>query len=225
MGLMDILRSAQNGQFFANAGQAAGVDPKLAEDALGRMGAAIAGQLHKRAEDPDALEKLLDLLEDGDGDAFLDESNFMDDPELVADGEAVLADIYGSATTARKALAIAPKDAAMNKLAAIAASAVLAVLARQYAQPQRQGLVGEQRAAGNGDEHGGILSTIIEAVVKGAVQGATRQLAPKRRRRRTTSIFGTTRKSTPRKRTTRKKRSGTFSLDQIFGEILGNLRR
>jgi len=225
MGLMDILRSAQDGQFFANAGQAAGVDPKLAEDALGRMGAAIAGQLHKRAEDPDALEKLLDLLEDGDGDAFLDESNFMDDPELVADGEAVLADIYGSATTARKALAIAPKDAAMNKLAAIAASAVLAVLSRQYAQPQRQGLVGEQRAAGNGDEHGGILSTIIEAVVKGAVQGATRQLAPKRRRRRTTSIFGTTRKSTPRKRTTRKKRSGTFSLDQIFGEILGNLRR
>lgn len=225
MGLMDILRSAQDGQFFANAGQAAGIDPKRAEEALGRMGAAIAGQLHKRAEDPEALEKLLDLLEDGDGDAFLDDSNFMDDPELVADGEAVLADIYGSATTARKALAIAPKDAAMNKLAAIAASAVLAVLARQYAQPQRQGLMGEQRAAGNGEEHGGILSTIIEAVVKGAVQGATRQLAPKRRRRRTTSIFGTTRKSTPRKRTTRKKRSGTFSLDQIFGEILGNLRR
>lgn len=221
MGLMEILRSAQDGQFFVNAGHAAGIAPEKAEDALRRMGAAIAGQLRERAEDPEALERLLDLLEDGDGDAFLDDSNFMDDPELIEDGEAVLADIYGSAAAARKALAIGPRDAAMNKLSAIAASAVLAVLARQYAQPQTQGLMGEQRAAGNGDEQGGIFSTIIEAVVKGAVQGATRQLAPKRRRRRATSIFGTTK----RKRTTRKKRSGTFSLDQIFGEILGNLRR
>ena len=98
---------------------------------------------------------------------------------------------------------------------------ILAVLARQYTQPQMQGLMGEQRMAGNGDEQGGIFSTIIEAAVKGAVQGAKRQLAPKRRRRRTTSIFG----ATKRKRTTRKKRGGTFSLDQIFGEILGNLRR
>lgn len=220
MGLMDILRTAQDGRFFANAGQTAGVDRETAEEALGRMGAAIAGQLRKRAEDPDALEKLLDLLEDGDGDAFLDDSNFMDDPELVADGEAVLADIYGSAAAARKALAIAPRDAAMNKLAAIAASAVLAALARQYARPEMQGVMGEQRAAGNGGEQGGILATIIEAVVEGAVQGATRQLAPKRRRRRTTSIFGT-----KRKRTTRKRRSDSFSLDQIFGEILGNLRR
>ena len=225
MGLMDILRTAQDGRFFANAGHAAGIDPEMAEEALGRMGTAIASQLRKRAEDADALENLLDLLEDGDGDAFLDESNFMDDPELVADGEAVLADIYGSAAAARKALGIGPRDAAMKKLAAIAASAVLAVLARQYAKPQMQSLVSEQHAAGNGEAQGGLFSTIIEAVVKGAVQGATRQLAPKRRRRRTTSIFGTTRKSTARKRTTRRKRGGTFSLEQIFGEILGTLRR
>ena len=95
---------------------------------------------------------------------------------------------------------------------------VLAALARNYARPQ--GLMGEERVTANGEEQGGIFSTIVEAVVKGVVQEATRQLKPKRRRRRTTSIF-----STRTRRRTRKKRSGTPSLDQIFGEILGTLRR
>lgn len=216
MSLMDILRDAQGGRFFANAGDAAGIDQAAAEAALSRMGPAIAAQLRQRAEDPQAFEALLDLLEDGDGDAFLDDANFMKDPELIADGEAVLADIFGSAKAARGALAIEAKDSAMMKLAAIAASAVLAVLARHHARPQMQGLMGAQRAAGNGGEQGGLLSTIIAAVIQGVVQGAQRQLAPKRRRRRTTSVFGTR-----TRRRTRKRRGGTPSLDQIFGEIIG----
>lgn len=220
MSLIDMLRTAQDGRFFANAGQTAGVDREAAEAAVARMGPAIAAQLRKRAEDPQALDDLLELLEDGDGDAFLDESNFMDDAELIKDGKAVLADIYGSAAAARKALAIAPRDAAMTKLAAIAASAVLAVLARQYSKPAMQGLMGAQHVSRNGEAQGGLFSTIVEAVVKGVVQEATRQLKPKRRRRRTTSIFGTR-----SKRRTRKRRSGTPSLDQIFGEIIGTLRR
>lgn len=220
MGLMDILRAAQGGDFFVNAGRAAGVDGAAAEETLSRMGPAIATQLRKRAEDPDAFEGLLDLLEDGNGDAFLDDASLMDDPELVSDGEAVLADIYGSAQAARKALAIPANDAATHRLAAIAASAVLAALARNYAQPQPQSLLGVQRAQGDGGERGGILSSIISAVVKGVVQEATRQLGPKRRRRRTSSYFGTS-----KRRRTRRKRSSTLSLDQIFGEILGTHRR
>ncbi len=208
------MRGAQGGRFFANAGAAAGIDEAAAEAALGRMGPAIAAQLRKRAEDPQALEALLDLLEDGDGDAFLDDSNLLNDAEVIADGNAVLADIFGSAKAARGALAIAAKDAAMMKLAAIAASAVLAVLARQYAGPRMQGLMGEQRAASGGGGQGGLLSTIVEAVIKGVVQGVTRQLAPKRRR--TTSVFGTR-----TRRRARKRRSSTPSLDQIFGEIIG----
>ncbi|WP_162914145.1 DUF937 domain-containing protein [Taklimakanibacter lacteus] len=222
MGLMDILRGAQGGEFFVNAGQAAGIDAARAERALGRLAPAIAAKLRERAEDPNAFEGLLDLLEDGEGDAFLDDSNFMDDPEIVSDGEAVLAEIYGSAQAARKALAIKADDAAMQRLAAIAASAVLAALARSYRQPQPQSLVGAQPAQGQGEEQGGILSSIIDAVVKGAVQEATRQFGPKRRRRRrsTSSYFGTR-----KKRKTRRKRTDTLSLDQIFGEILGTIRR
>lgn len=216
MGLMDILRAAQGGEFFANAGRAVGIDPTTAERTLGKMGLAITAQLRKRAEDPDAFEGLLDLLEDGHGDAFLDDSNFMDDPELMSDGEIVLADIYGSAAAAMRALSIPADDAEMQRLAAIAASAVLAALARNYRQPQPQSLMGAERAQGDGEEQGGILASIVSAIVKGAVQEATRQFSPKRRRRRSISSYFGTRK----KRTTRRKRTSSLSLDQIFGEIL-----
>jgi hypothetical protein len=214
MAVMDILRSAQNGEFFANAGRSAGVDAATAERSLSVLAPAIVLQLRKRAGEPQAFEGLLDLLEDGNGDAFLDDESLMDDPELVSDGTAVLADIYGSAAAAQKALAIRPDDTPTQRLAAIGASAVLAALARSYNQPL--GLVGAQQAAGGGEEQGGIISTIVEAVIKGAVQGATRQIMPKRRRRRSTSsYFGTGRKRTKRRRST------TPSLEQIFGELLG----
>jgi hypothetical protein len=220
MALMDVLRSAQNGEFFANAGRAAGVGAAVAERTLGELAPQIVKQLKKRAEDSQAFEGLLDLLEDGNGDLFLDDAILMDDPEIVSDGKAVLADIYGSAAAAQKALKIKSGDAATQKLAAIGASAVLAALARSYNQPL--GLVGAQQAASRDEEDGGgILSTIVEAVIKGAVQGATRQLAPKRRRRRMTDYFGTGRKRTTRRR----RRSTATSLEKIFGELLGINRR
>lgn len=150
MGLMNILRAAQDGLFFANAARATGV--------------------------------------------------------------------YGSSAAAQKALAIRANDGSTHRLAAIAASAVLAALARNYAQPQPQALMGAERVQGEGEEQGGILSSIISAVVKGALQGAARQFAPKRRRRRTISSYFGTRK----KRTIRRRRSPTPSLEQIFGEILGS---
>ena len=218
MALMDILRGAQKGEFFANAGRAAGVDAAVAERMLGELAPRIVKQLKKRAEEPQAFEGLLDLLEDGNGDAFLDDESLMDDPELVSDGEAVLADIYGSAAKAQKALEITSSDTATQKLAAIGASAVLAALARSYNQPL--GIAGTQQAASDSEEQGGIFSTIVEAVIKGAVQGATRQLAPKRRRR-TTDYFGTRRKRTTRRR----KQSTASTLEQIFGELLGINRR
>ncbi len=218
MAVMDILRSAQNGEFFANAGRAAGVDAAEAQRALGQLAPAMLLQLRKRAEDHQAFEGLLDLMEDRDGDAFLEDESLMDDPELISDGEAVLAHIYGSAAVAQQALAIKGHDAAMQRLAAIGAAAVLAALARSYNQPL--GLAGEQPAAEAEAAQGGILSSIVETVIKGALQGATRQLAPKRRRRpRYSSYFG------KRRKRTRRQRGTASSLEKIFGELLGSLRR
>ena len=215
MALIDMLASAQGGAFFANVAAATGLGAAETKSAFAAIGPAIAGQLKDKAEaDPQAFEDLLDLLEDG-GDADLDNPTAMTDVEAVADGNAILADIYGSRNTAivdMRKLAGNVAEAPLEKLAAIAATAVLAVLARSHATAQPLAAA---------DAGGGLLGTIVSALVKGAVQGVVRQLAPRRRRRRSyTSYFGNRRRRTTRRR----KRSRGPSLEDIFADVLGARR-
>jgi hypothetical protein len=216
MALIDMLAGAQGGAFFANVAAASGLGAAETKIVFTAIGPAIAGQLKGKAEaDPESFEDLLDLLEDG-GDADLDDSEAMTGAEAVADGNAILADIYGSRNAAivdmRKLAGDIP-EASLERLAAVAATAVLAALARSQAVVQP--LAGAQTAA---DTAGGLLGTIVSAIVTGAVQGAARQLAP-RRRRSYSSYFGTRRRRTTRRHTR------SPSLDDIFADILGTRRR
>jgi hypothetical protein len=213
MSLMDMLAAAQGGRYFASVAEACGMHAVEAEQALSRIAPAIAEKLHdKAAEDADAFENLLELLEDGGNSSDLDDPQAITGAEAVSDGEAVLKDIYGSdaaARTAMKALAPGVADASLVKLSAIGATSVLASLARSYSAPLP--LAGATGSAG-----GGLLGTIISAVVEGAMKGAARQLAPKRRRRRRYSSYW----GAPRRRT-RRRRPRQPSLNDIFGSILG----
>jgi hypothetical protein len=211
MALMDVLEAAQGGRFFVNAGAAAGVDPARAQAALGAMCPAIAETLRKKAEDEAAFDRLLDMLEDGDGDAFLDDPNLLADPEVHKDGTAILADIYGSKQAAWIALQSAAKDLKQEelaKLAPIGAASVLAALGR--ANASKLGIADNTATQESG---GGLLGTIISAVAEGVMKGAARSLAPKRRRRRYTGYYRARR---PARRRTRRP-----SLNDIFGELLG----
>lgn len=218
MALMDIVAGAQGGTLFADAGKAVGVSAGEAETAMAALCPAIAHQLRaKSQDDADTFESLLDLLEDGaDGGA-----GPLTDGEAIADGNAILDDIYGSreaAISAMRKLAGEIPETSLGKISAISATAVLAALARSHAAMP---LAGAAPAAASG---GGLLGTIVAELIKGAVQGAARSLTPKRRRRRSyTSYFGRKRKS---RTTARKRRStGTPSLEDIFSEILGSKRR
>jgi hypothetical protein len=216
MALMDILDAAQGGALYANAGNASGLAAADARAAMSELCPALAAALRKRAEDPEAFENLLDLIEDGDGDAYLDDPGGLADGEALEDGEAILTDLFGSKEKAQAACAdLLPgvEPAALARLAPISAAAVLAALARAN-KPQ-------QVAASDGGGGGGLLGTIIGAIVEGAVKGAARSLAPKRRRRRYTSYYGSRRRRT----TTRKRRPRSPSLNDIFKEILGESLR
>ena len=189
----------------------------IRSDALSRIGPAIAEALKKKAENPEDFEALLDLLEDGDVDDYLSDPEALRDPEALEDGAAILSDLYGSpAAAARKLahLAGAVTPLSLERLNAVAAVSVLSALAR--VNSAAQSLAGDGGAGSGG---GGLFSTIVEAVLKGLLQGASRSLAPRPRRRRYT---GWTRsRTTPRRRT----RARQPRLEDIFGEILGTRRR
>lgn len=221
MALMDILAGAQGGALFANAGAAVGISTTDAAKAMKALCPAIAVQLKaKSQEDSGTFEALLDLLEDNADGSLIDDPAALSGGEAIADGNAILDQIYGSrqaAISEMRKLAPQVAELALVKIAPISATAVLGALAKsQTVMP----LAGAALAASS--EGGGLLGTIVSELIKGAVQGAARSLAPRRRRRRsTTSYFGTKRK----RKTTRKRKSRTPTLEDVFGEILGTKRR
>lgn len=205
MPLMSILAAAQNGNYFSDVAKACGISVSEAEAGLGKLCPAIATQLKAKAQkDPDAFESLLDLLDEGGDPGDLTDS------EAAEDGNAVLADIYGSPAAAMaemKKRAPGLDAGSLERLSAIAATGVLWALGKANPAPAALAAVPA--------ESGGILATIITALFKGLMQSLARQLAPKRRRRRYTNYFGT------RRRKTTRRRKQTISLDDIFGQILG----
>jgi hypothetical protein len=214
MSLMTILTVAENGSYFDNAARACGVSTRVAKSSLERFCPAIAVQLKSKAQiDKEAFESLLDLLDEGDRSSELDN---LTDSEAIADGKAVLEEIYGSPVNAlaeMKRILPAMDDSAVEKISAIAATSVLAVLAKSYSVPATLAAVSDPAL-----QSGGILQTIISAVLKGILQGVARQLTPRRRRRRSYSgYFGTRRRKTTRRKT----RARTPTLEDIFGQILG----
>jgi hypothetical protein len=211
MSLIDILSSAQGGRYFASVAHACGIDESTARSALLKIAPEVASKLRDKAEaDADAFETLLDLLEDGGNSSDLDDPEAITGAEAVADGKAVLKDLYGGDVTGLKAMAPGVQGAAFDKLSAIGATSVLASLAQSYATPQM--LAGDTGSSSGG----GLLSTILSAVVEGAMKGAARQLAPKRRRRRSYGSYW----GAPKRRT-RRRRPRQPSLNDIFGSILG----
>jgi hypothetical protein len=218
MVLMEILEQAQAGQFFATVGAATGLSAAEAKSAIAALAPAIAEALRNRAsQDETAYDHLLDVLEDG-GDDFLDSPNAVQDREAIADGNAILKDVFGSQAKALKtAKALAPGvDAgALPKLTAISACAVLAALERGSRAPL--GLMGSRPLAGEAGSSGGLLGSIVSAVIEGVVQGATRSLSRKASSRHRYS--SRSRRKTTRRRTTRP------SLESIFSELLGLGRR
>jgi hypothetical protein len=214
MTMMTILDAAQNGNCFASVAKTCGMSTSEAKSSLEKLCPAIASQLKTKAQnDHEAFEALLDLLDEGGGRSDLDN---LTDSEAIADGKAVLEDIYGSpasALTEMKRIAPGLDDTQYEKISAIAATSVLAILAKSYSTPATLAAVSDPAP-----QSGGILSTIFSAVLKGILQGLARQLAPRRRRRRSYSdYFGTRRRKTTRRRT----RAKTPSLEDIFGQILG----
>jgi hypothetical protein len=211
MTLMSILAASDNGNYFDGVARVCNMSAEDARSALARMCPAIATQLKSKMQsDNNEFEALLDLLDEGD------DLDGLTNSEAIEDGKAVLEDLYGSPAAAlaeMKRLAPGLSDAQYENISAISATSVLAVLAKSYAAPATLA-----SSTGEAPQGGGILAAIFAAIIKGLLQGARSQLAPRRRRRRSySSYFGTRRRKTTRRR----RRATTPTLEDIFGQILG----
>lgn len=221
MNLNDMLAAARDGGFYSSAAVAAGVNAKVARVALENMCPEIAARMKARAaDDPDLFDDLVALLEDGAAEATLKNAGALTGKEAITDGNAILKDIYGSKDAAMKALKPLAGDVpakALGKLAPIAATAVVAALT-EASQPMA--LSGASTAAGSG----GLLDTIVGAIVSGVVSEAKRQISQRTgmrwSTRRRSSSRSRKRKTPSRSRKATTRRPSSLSLEDIFRSIL-----
>jgi hypothetical protein len=216
MSILDILETAEGGKFFGNAAAACGLDEATARKVSAKLAPAIAQRVKdKSAEDPEAFENLLDMLEE-DGDVDLNAEGSLTDQDAQSDGASILNDLYGSAAETNavfKGYGGGMDKAALSTLTSINAAAVLAALASLNASK----LSGGASQAADTSSGGGFFSVLIAAILKAFMQSAQRQLAPKRRRRRYSSYYG-------RRTPVRRRRKRTVGLDDVFKDILGGRR-
>ena len=221
MSLMTLLEQAQGGGLYTAVARSLDLDEGETRKAMRQLCPAIAARLQEKATaDQDLFQTLLDLIEDGAEGSPLDTVDSLTGAEAMADGNAILEDVYGSRNQAMVALRQVDEtipERELRKLAPISATAVVAALA-QANRPMALAASAAPARSGTGGE--GIIATLISAIIAGIVSALSRKLAPRTRRR--TARYSRTRS---KRKTTRTptRRTATASVEDVFRDILNNL--
>ena len=217
MSLMSMLDQAQEGRLYAAVASSLDLDEALTRKALAKLCPAIAEELHARALTDEALfQSLLDLISDHGAGPPLDDPDALTGPEAIADGNAILDDLFGSRSAALAALRKAAPgvpERELAKLAPISATAVVAAL-EQANKPLT--LAAEALPAAGAAGGQGLISAIVAAIIAGIVSALKRKLTTPARRR--TTSYARSRRKTPARR-----RTANASVEDVFKDILANL--
>jgi hypothetical protein len=221
MSLMTLLEQAQGGGLYAAVARSLDLDDAETRKAMRKLCPAIAERLQEKASaDPELFQTLLDLIEEGAEGSPLDTVESLTGAEAVADGNAILEDVYGSRNQAMVALREVDEtipERELRKLAPISATAVVAALAETN---RSMALAASAAPARSGTSGEGIIATLISAIIAGIVSALSRQLTSRTRRR--TPRYSRTRSKRKTSRSP-KRRTTTASVEDVFRDILGNL--
>ena len=94
--LLSILEDSQNGQLVQKLAKACDIDESQCRDALQRLVPEIARRISDHIEDDDDLEELVDILDEEEQVAMLDDPGALFSRNAVQDGQDLLELLYGS---------------------------------------------------------------------------------------------------------------------------------
>ena len=170
MSLMGMLDRAQGGRLYAAVARSVDLDETQTRKAMAKLCPAIAEQLHNRArQDEELFQSLLDLIADNGAGSPLDDPEQLAGNEALADGHAILDDVFGSRSAAMAALRSADPsvpERELAKLAPLSATAVVAALAQSNTA---LGLASQPLPAAGAASGQGFFGALIGAIVAGIV--------------------------------------------------------
>lgn len=212
--LIDIILASNQGRTAGALGLAGGYPTDAAEKALKTLVRDIGHRMAMKAQDPEELELILDVIEAGEHDDYLTNPDSLLSREAVQEGEEILAHVYGSLERARKVARSLRRPHGINedkmeRLMSLAATLSVAAMVSRG----RQGFM----AADLGGAAQSFWSELVNAVIKGITY-----VPPKRRKRRSrATVARSYASSRKRKRQrSRSRRKTSPSLADVFGELV-----
>lgn len=210
MSLMALIAAGQHGRLIQGVAGVLGIEERVAGNALERLLRPLAHRLSDRAADPAEQEIVLDVIASGDFQRFLDDPRLLFGRDAVRDGEETLAYLYGSVEIARAHARTIGPPAGLDgevfvRLMTLAASLMLAAMARQLAQRAQSG----SRQAGLAD----LLRDLGHTILRGLADGTVRTLFRR---------AGFSRRMTWRRLNLRRRHRPAHrpSIDELLGDLL-----
>ena len=170
--LFDMLTSSAGQGAVQKIGQQFGMDEAQTQQALKALLPAISGGLKRNATQTGGLESLMNALQNGQHDAYLDDPDGLGQPETVADGNAILGHLLGSKEVSREVASKASArtgipDTLLKQLLPVVATMAMGALSKQSKNPSiQQAIMGAiagqvMGGAAKGGALGGLLGGLL----------------------------------------------------------------
>jgi hypothetical protein len=136
MDLLDLIASAHGGRGLETIGGQFGLDERQTQAALEQLAPAVAAGLRRNINDPRGMLALVNALQQGQHDRYLDEADTVRFDQVSDDGNRILGHIFGSKDVSRGVAMHASGQtgiggAILKQLLPIIASMVLGALTRK----------------------------------------------------------------------------------------------
>lgn len=216
--LIDIILAANQGRTAAAIALAGNYSADASEKALRTHVREIGHKMALKAQSPEEMDLLLDVIEAGEHDDYLTNPDALLSREAIQEGEEILIHLYGSLGAAR---AVARRlrrphgitEQQMERMMTLAATLCVAGLVHRG----QTGFMAASSSVGTGSAGATFLRELINAVIKGITY-----VPPRRRRRRNRATYAKSYKTSLKRKWQRKRstRTSTPSLADVFGDLI-----
>ena len=172
LNLMDMLTQTNNGQGVSQIAQQFGIEPNQAQSAIAALLPALSSGLKRNVSQPGGLSDLMNALQNGDHDKYLENPNMLTNPETVSEGNAILGHLLGSKEVSRAAAARASAktglpDGMLKQLLPLVATMAMGALSKQKKESGIADMLAGALSGAGGRSSGGGLGGMLGGLLGG----------------------------------------------------------
>lgn len=181
--MLDMLMQAQGGSAIDNLGRQFGLSGAATQDAVRQLLPAISSGLKQNTATSGGLVDLLNALQRGNHDRYLDDPGAIADTRATEDGNGILGHVFGSKDVSRAVADEASANtgigaAVIKQMLPIVASMVMGALAKNTRDPGMQSILQGVLGGSTGGHRGGGLDGTLGGVLEGMLGGQDREQGP-----------------------------------------------